>query len=238
MQNSGSENGGEERGQSSARWLVPLGSIVLFWIWKRWRRRAPDQEYPGVAPIELERGHVPEDSESAGGIAAFAAGLLVLIVGVLGVAALLISILEKASPNPLTAPDAPFTGYEQGPSQPQLQSDPAIDLLRVRRREHALLSGYRWVDRERGTVSIPIDRAMEIMAARPDTASRADAVDAPQKGSLRLITESGFVELSLGVPEPGSPAFLGMSPESYTVSPDFARDLGLINVTPEKHPLE
>jgi hypothetical protein len=38
-------------------------------------------------------------------------------------------------------------------------------LARIVREQRALLSGYRWVDRERGTVAIPIERAMALVVA-------------------------------------------------------------------------
>ena len=51
------------------------------------------------------------------------------------------------------------------PPPPQLQSHPPADLARVLAQQSAELSGYRWVDRGKGLVSIPIDRAMTIIAA-------------------------------------------------------------------------
>jgi hypothetical protein len=61
----------------------------------------------------------------------------------------------------------PLPAHE--PPPPRLQSNPPADLARVLAQQSAALSGYRWVDRGKGLVSIPIDRAMTIIAARgPD----------------------------------------------------------------------
>ena len=49
---------------------------------------------------------------------------------------------------------------------PQLQTDPDGDLRRLEAAQRRSLTGYAWVDRERGLVRIPIDRAMDLIAAR------------------------------------------------------------------------
>jgi hypothetical protein len=62
---------------------------------------------------------------------------------------------------------------------PQLQIAPEGDLRALREEKHAMLSDYRWLDRTAGVVQIPIDRAMQLMAARSQTASR-DIKKAPE----------------------------------------------------------
>lgn len=49
------------------------------------------------------------------------------------------------------------------PPPPRLQIDEAADLATYRRRETALLNSYGWIDRERGAVRLPIERAMELV---------------------------------------------------------------------------
>lgn len=51
-------------------------------------------------------------------------------------------------------------------SEPRLQSDPAGDLRDFRARQAKELEGYAWADRERGLVSVPVARAMEVVAGR------------------------------------------------------------------------
>jgi len=43
---------------------------------------------------------------------------------------------------------------------PVLQIDPRADMARFRAQERAELSSYGWVDRDKGVVRIPIERAM------------------------------------------------------------------------------
>jgi len=50
--------------------------------------------------------------------------------------------------------------------EPHLQVTPAVDLAEVRAAEQRILSSYEWVDRPNGVVRIPIERAIELTAAR------------------------------------------------------------------------
>ena len=52
------------------------------------------------------------------------------------------------------------------PPAPRLQPDPRADLLALRAQEDAVLNNYAWVDKSRGMVRVPIDRAMQILAER------------------------------------------------------------------------
>ena len=52
------------------------------------------------------------------------------------------------------------------PPEPRLQISERSDYQRELAYETAELNKYRWIDKERGTVSIPIERAMEIIARR------------------------------------------------------------------------
>jgi len=54
---------------------------------------------------------------------------------------------------------------------PQLQRTPLSDLELLHQKEQAQLQGYAWVDKEQGIVRIPIERAMQIVAARGGTAA-------------------------------------------------------------------
>jgi hypothetical protein len=58
--------------------------------------------------------------------------------------------------------------------KPELQTDPQADLQDFERDQRATLSGYGWVDRSEGIARIPIEQAMQIVAARG-----AHAYDAP-----------------------------------------------------------
>jgi hypothetical protein len=52
------------------------------------------------------------------------------------------------------------------PAQPRLQRFPANEAFDFRRQEAAALGGYGWVDRQAGTVQIPIDDAMRLVVER------------------------------------------------------------------------
>jgi hypothetical protein len=56
-------------------------------------------------------------------------------------------------------------------AQPQLQVDPAADINQLRAEENKKLNAYGWIDKDKGVVRIPIDRAINIMAARGITAA-------------------------------------------------------------------
>lgn len=70
-------------------------------------------------------------------------------------------------------PASPLAGYgPQEPPEPRLQVDPAGDIGRLRATERAQLDAYGWVDRDAGTVHIPIDRAMRMLVERRGGSAR------------------------------------------------------------------
>jgi hypothetical protein len=73
------------------------------------------------------------------------------------------------------------------PPRPRLQIDPAGDLNDLRRAEDTVLHSYGWIDRQTGTVRIPIDRAMDLLAGQrlgfPAEDATGTARGAPAPGS-------------------------------------------------------
>jgi hypothetical protein len=61
-----------------------------------------------------------------------------------------------------------------------LQNTPQDDLRSYRRSKAAELEGYHWVDRGNGVVRIPIERAMELIAAGGGARPPAPAAPPPQ----------------------------------------------------------
>jgi hypothetical protein len=55
---------------------------------------------------------------------------------------------------------------QQLPPEPRLEVSPRANLAELRAAEEKALGTYGWVDKEKNTVRIPIERAMEIMAER------------------------------------------------------------------------
>ena len=107
----------------------------------------------------LDRGHEVADIK-AWFVACIAAGLVGVIVMMAGGAfALLHAFHAERAPG---APPTPAVNRDVV----QLQSAPARDLAALRAQKQALLEGYRWVDKAAGTVHIPIDQAMRLIAQR------------------------------------------------------------------------
>lgn len=88
---------------------------------------------------------------------------------------------EKAPRYPLAA------GTERPlPPTPRLQTYPFDDVKGLRREEAKLLDHYSWIDKNAGTVRIPVSRAIELLAERglphraaPEAMPAAPAVEAP-----------------------------------------------------------
>jgi hypothetical protein len=59
----------------------------------------------------------------------------------------------------------PATRAEEFP-QPRLEVKPGASLAELRAAEDSVLNSYGWIDRNRGTVRIPIDRAMQLILER------------------------------------------------------------------------
>jgi hypothetical protein len=100
----------------------------------------------------------------------------------------------------ISPPPLPLASQQNRlPPAPQLQVSPEVDLKELRAYEDSKLNNYTWVDRQKGVVEIPIDRAMQILAARGIPAQKAPAdlnLAAPTAGT-RMTGFEGKVE-----PEP------------------------------------
>jgi len=103
-------------------------------------------------------------------------GILVLtLVSMAAMWGLLVYLQSRAE---RTAPDVPalhLQAAEEPPPGPRLQATPERDLLRMRAEETEVLTTYGWSDREAGTVRVPIDRAMEMLAAERGAGTPAGA---------------------------------------------------------------
>lgn len=81
------------------------------------------------------------------------------------------------------------------PPIPRNESDTSDALRSFRAREAYFLTHYSWIDRDRGIVSIPIDRAIDILAQRgiPPSAPGGDRYYPPHAATMRTGFE-GKVE--------------------------------------------
>ena len=86
------------------------------------------------------------------------------------------------------------------PPEPNLQEAPAADLKRFRESEDQILQTYGWVDRQKGIVGLPIDRAIDLLAQRglparqePGPQSAAADVSVPAESGLgpKMIAPGG-----------------------------------------------
>jgi hypothetical protein len=91
-------------------------------------------------------------------------GLLVLI-SLTGVA-IMWRVMAYETHDSGTLRGSPLAGLRPLPPSPRLQIYPATDLKDTREQEHELLSTYGWVEKDKGVVRIPVDRAMDLLAER------------------------------------------------------------------------
>jgi hypothetical protein len=96
----------------------------------------------------------------------FAAGLFVTAVVIHGLIWLLFLYFDRrhAVRDDATPPLA--VGTTRLPPEPRLQTNPRQDLQDLRESEERTLTTYGWVDRNGGTVRIPIDQAMKLTVER------------------------------------------------------------------------
>jgi hypothetical protein len=123
-----------------------------------------DQAHPDHSAEEHRHGHESSDV-SIRAIALFGLGLI--LVGVF-IHFLLIALMNAFS-DQLTGPAGlarPLSDILNRPSDPLLQDNPADELAKMRAAEAEALNKYGWIDKSRGVVRIPIDRAIDLVAER------------------------------------------------------------------------
>ena len=109
-----------------------------------------------------------EDSDvNIGGILAFAVGLIVVAAIVHVAMWLLFRFFDvrEARQNTIAYPLA-VQQEQRLPPEPRLQTNPRQDLQDLRAAEHDILTTYGWVDKNAGTVRIPIDEAIKLTLQR------------------------------------------------------------------------
>jgi hypothetical protein len=92
-----------------------------------------------------------------------AAGVVAVTLAMLGLYRLL-EKKDRASDTPLSPIVA--ANLARTPPEPRLEPYPLAPGQRLRAEEDAALTSYAWVDKQAGVARIPIDRAIEILAAR------------------------------------------------------------------------
>ena len=94
----------------------------------------------------------------------FGLGLFAMIGIVL---AILAGVLQRfeAKAERADPPQSPVAGTQTPPS-PRLQVEPEADMARLRHDDQQVLTTYGWIDRQKQTVRIPVERAIAILADR------------------------------------------------------------------------
>jgi len=127
-----------------------------------------NQTHLGNAPVE-------GDGISYRGVIWFVAVLAITTVA----SQLLMVILFKYMDRDVTANDVPRAPLSapagQPPPGPNLLTDEPGNLAKFREGEEQKLNNYRWIDKNAGTVRIPIDRAKELLLQRGLPVRAADA---------------------------------------------------------------
>jgi len=127
-------------------------------------------------PVRYEKADVQEG-------AIVRAGIILAVVTLLsGVAVLVLFrafLAREIGREPPPPPLAQAAGREA--PEPRLQARPADDVIALRAEEREALTGYGWVDEQKGVVRIPVEEAMRILAERglPLKAEPAVAASAP-----------------------------------------------------------
>ncbi len=126
----------------------------------------PPTPNPPLEALSLAVGHEERDVHALP-IALSVLGLTAVIVAAMAAMYLLFNVFaaEQARKSNVPSPLAAEYGLKE-PPEPRLQKDPLLDLQQMRARDAERLSTYAWVDRDAGVVRIPIERAIELLAAR------------------------------------------------------------------------
>ncbi|MBP7148357.1 MAG: hypothetical protein KBD01_12490 [Acidobacteria bacterium] len=125
------------------------------------------------------RGHEPAGNRTLGPIAG-AVLLGLAILGAMGASALTLTYMQRRVAG--TSRIDALTAIEPLSPGPVLQVDPPAELAELRAAADARLHSYGWADRERGLAHVPIERAMELVAAgvRPAPAGAGEAGGEPR----------------------------------------------------------
>jgi hypothetical protein len=121
-----------------------------------------EENQPRDPATDLPSGHELSDLR-AGPIALFGIGVVIALVLAVAITTFLMHVRavgQRETPTPRLARERATL------SQPRLQVGGVNELREMRAGEEAALNSYGWVDQNAGIVRIPIDRAMEILAAK------------------------------------------------------------------------
>jgi hypothetical protein len=96
----------------------------------------------------------------------FGAGLLAAAIAIHVLIWLLFLVLSSRAQTAKTPVYPMAAPGDRLPPEPRLQASPRQELIDFRAREALILGTYGWIDRDAGTVRIPIDEAVRITLER------------------------------------------------------------------------
>ena len=121
---------------------------------------------PHMKDVALAVGHEERDIHALPIVFSVVALTVVSIAAVVAMYVLFnVLAAEQARKTTVPSPLAAEYGLKE-PPEPRLQDDPLLDLQKLRARDAERLSTYAWVYRDAGVVRLPIERAIELLAAR------------------------------------------------------------------------
>lgn len=121
---------------------------------------------PHMKDVALALGHEERDIHALPIVFSVVALTVVSVAAVVAMYVLFnVLAAEQARKTTVRSPLAAEYGLKE-PPEPRLQSDPLLDLQKLRARDAERLSTYAWIDRDAGVVQLPIERAIELLAAR------------------------------------------------------------------------
>lgn len=148
---------------------------------------------PVVPEGGLQPGHEDRDV-NAWAVGKFAIGLVLLCILCLGVLVGFFKYLQTR----LGPASPPAIDARHLPPEPRLQDTPVLDLKAMRDAEDKILTSYGWVDKSKGVVRIPIDKAIDLLAqrglpARPQNGpqSASDAIVPAESGLGPIMQQVG-----------------------------------------------
>jgi len=114
--------------------------------------------------------HAVETFDSEINVRSISIFLIWLVIGVLVTAIAMYGLYRNFQSREMAhdRPSSPLVDRTKPhlPPEPRLQITPHPDLERFKAEQQAAVSTYGWVDEAQGVVRIPVDRAMDIVAAR------------------------------------------------------------------------
>lgn len=127
-------------------------------------------------PQGLDHNDFEREDLSPAGVMYFLAGLAVVVIAIYLIVSGMYSFLDRyerqhqATMSPMTTPkpDTRIITPEDPLSfpQPRLETDERTQLTGYIQKQDQRLLTYDWIDKDGGTVRIPIDRAMDLIAER------------------------------------------------------------------------